>query len=102
PQGSAPAPTPRVSARQGSASGPAAGAPSPAAPSAVATGTARLTVIPWGQVYVDGKLRGVSPPLKQLTLPEGRHEIEFRNGDAVARRSVTVRAGRSVSVEHRF
>jgi serine/threonine protein kinase len=45
------------------------------------TGKVRLSIKPWGEVLVDGKLRGVSPPLKELSLAEGRHRIRIRNGD---------------------
>ena len=35
----------------------------------------RLKIQPWGVVYVDGVDRGVSPPVKRLTLAPGRHSI---------------------------
>jgi len=41
----------------------------------------RLSIKPWGEVLVDGKARGVSPPLKELSIAEGRHRIQIRNGD---------------------
>jgi cytoskeletal protein RodZ len=52
----------------------------PAAP-APRTGKVRFSVKPWGEVIVDGKSRGVSPPLKELAIPEGRHRIQIKNGD---------------------
>jgi len=45
------------------------------------TGKVRLSIKPWGEVLVDGKARGVSPPLKELSIAEGRHRIQIRNGD---------------------
>ena len=44
-------------------------------------GEARLdfAVTPWGEVYVDGKKMGASPPLKELKVSAGRHKIEIRN-----------------------
>ena len=39
----------------------------------------RLQVQPWGVVYVDGVDRGVSPPVKRLTLTPGRHTIRITN-----------------------
>ena len=42
-------------------------------------GTVTLFITPWGEVLVDGKLRGVSPPVKSLKLPPGKHKIEIRN-----------------------
>ena len=35
---------------------------------------------PWGEIYVDGRKRGISPPTKELRLPPGKHAIEVRNG----------------------
>jgi hypothetical protein len=39
----------------------------------------RLKIQPWGVVYVDGVDRGVSPPVKRLTLAPGRHSIRITN-----------------------
>jgi serine/threonine protein kinase len=39
----------------------------------------RLKIKPWGTVYVDGRPRGVSPPLKQLVLTHGKHTIRVVN-----------------------
>lgn len=38
-----------------------------------------FAITPWGEVYVDGKKAGASPPLRQLTVPAGKHKIEIRN-----------------------
>lgn len=70
---------------------------------AAATGSVQIAVSPWGQVEVDGSHAGISPPLNQLTLPEGRHTVVLRN-DAFAPHTVVVHvvAGQTVSVKHRF
>jgi hypothetical protein len=39
----------------------------------------KLKIQPWGVVYVDGVDRGVSPPIKRLTLAPGRHTIRVTN-----------------------
>ncbi|MCB1901080.1 serine/threonine-protein kinase [Cognatazoarcus halotolerans] len=44
-------------------------------------GTLTLSVLPWGEVHVDGRKRGVTPPLRTLKLPPGTHRIELRNAD---------------------
>ncbi|AMO92908.1 phosphotransferase enzyme family protein [Collimonas fungivorans] len=44
-----------------------------------ATGVISLTIKPWGNVLVDGSMKGVSPPLKKLILPEGKHQIKLLN-----------------------
>ncbi|HQR55028.1 MAG TPA: serine/threonine-protein kinase [Burkholderiaceae bacterium] len=69
----------------------------------VRDGVVHLAVAPWGEVYVDGAARGVSPPLTQLTLPPGPHTIEVRNGSAppfVVR--IELRSGETISLQHRF
>ena len=43
------------------------------------TATLVLDVSPWGEIYVDGKLHGTTPPVKTVDLPPGRHRIELRN-----------------------
>jgi len=88
----------------------AAGTAPPGTPSATAppgppgTGRVVLNIRPWGQVYVDGAERGVSPPLKSLSLRPGIYNIEVRNGDLdVFRQRVTVQDSRSSPVvSHEF
>lgn len=63
----------------------------------------KLTIKPWGTVFVDGVQRGVSPPLKHLSLFPGKHKIRVTNPgfpDFVT----DVGAGRnsSVNIEHEF
>jgi eukaryotic-like serine/threonine-protein kinase len=81
-----------------------AGKPTTAAPApALASGTVRLAVSPWGQVEVDGKPMGTTPPLNELTLTEGKHQVTIRNDDFPAHSTtVTVTPGQSTSVRHKF
>lgn len=37
-------------------------------------------IMPWGALYIDGKLRAVTPPDKQIRLPSGSHDIKIVNG----------------------
>ena len=53
-------------------------APAPLPPPAK-TATLVFDVSPWGEIYVDGKLRGTTPPVNTVDLPPGRHRIELRN-----------------------
>ncbi|RSZ42274.1 MULTISPECIES: serine/threonine protein kinase [unclassified Variovorax] len=82
------------------------GATAPAATPAAAPGMGRIVfnVRPWGQVFVDGADRGVSPPLKSLSLRPGIYNIEVRNGDLeVYRQRVTVQDSKSAPVvSHEF
>ena len=38
-----------------------------------------LTVTPWGEIYLNGRMQGVSPPLTELEVVPGTHLIEIRN-----------------------
>ncbi len=68
-----------------------------------ATGTLRIAVSPWGNVEVDGKPVGTTPPLNELTLTEGRHTITIRNDEFPPfSSSVTIVPGQPVSLKHRF
>jgi serine/threonine protein kinase len=73
------------------------------APPAPKTGKIRFAIKPWGEILIDGRKRGVSPPIKELSIPEGRHRIEIRNS-AFSRYAseVEIKAGRSVSIAHSF
>ncbi|MCD6734782.1 MAG: protein kinase [Burkholderiaceae bacterium] len=67
------------------------------------TGTVRLAVSPWGEVFVDGVSRGVSPPLKELALGAGPHRIELRNPAAPGlTREIVVGEGKATVITHRF
>ena len=62
-----------------------------------------LAVAPWGEVHVDGKMHGVSPPLQELELSPGRHRIEIKNS-ASQPHVVTVNAksGERIRIKHKF
>jgi class 3 adenylate cyclase len=79
-----------------------AGRPERPAP-AQGAGRLELAVAPWGEVLVNGKRRGVSPPLRVIELPPGAHTIEIRNSTFPAHVSkVQVKAGEAVRIQHRF
>jgi hypothetical protein len=64
---------------------------------------ARLSIKPWGEVYVNGESRGVSPPLKALTLKPGDYKIEIRNGDYPARNlTIKLKSGEVFKLNHAF
>jgi class 3 adenylate cyclase len=66
-------------------------------------GTIHLAILPWGEVFVNGKSRGVSPPLRSLDMPPGTHTIEVRNTAFPAHtQRVEVRSGEPVRIRHRF
>ncbi|HWD21881.1 MAG TPA: PEGA domain-containing protein [Burkholderiales bacterium] len=72
---------------------------------AVTQGFGRLevAVVPWGEVVVDGRSRGVSPPLRVLDIPAGTHTIELRNSTFPTRvENIEVKPGEAVRIRHRF
>jgi hypothetical protein len=80
---------------------------SPTEPDVVASApppaTLSLAISPWGEVHVDGKLRGISPPLRDIELAPGRHRIEIRNaGFPPHVETVEARAGGKIRVRHKF
>jgi hypothetical protein len=79
-----------VATKQSAAPPAARPAPEPA------TTSYKLLVKPWGTVYVDGEERGVSPPLKKLDLPAGRHTIRVVN-PAFRDRVMRVDAGKGAA-----
>jgi hypothetical protein len=84
-----------------SALGPPATASAPVASAAPAT--IQLAILPWGEVFVNGKSRGVSPPLRSIEVAGGSHTIEIRNTSFPAHtQRVEVRAGEAVRIRHRF
>lgn len=76
---------------------PAAGA------GAAQSGRLRLAISPWGEVYIDGKRRGVSPPLQFVKLPPGPHTVEIRNSSLPPRiEKIEIRSGEQVDISHGF
>lgn len=53
------------------------------------TGTLRVRVNPWAQVFVDGELRGTSP-LPEMKLSPGAHSVILVNSERSFRRHYTV------------
>ncbi|WP_313917549.1 protein kinase [Tahibacter sp.] len=67
------------------------------------TGNVKLSIQPWGEVWINGSLKGVSPPVRFLQLEPGTYNVELRNpGLQSLRRQLTVTAGQPVAIEHRF
>ncbi|MEP6874164.1 MAG: serine/threonine-protein kinase, partial [Burkholderiales bacterium] len=80
-----------------------AAAAAPPAPAAPARGLVRIAISPWGDVEVDGKPAGTSPPVTELSLTEGRHQIVIRNADLPPHSVVVnVTADQPITLKHRF
>lgn len=77
----------------------------PQAPAAVAQAkaTVMLAISPWGEVFVDGRRVGVSPPLAMLQLEPGKHEVEIHNQAFKPYRViVNPEPGKSFKIRHKF
>jgi eukaryotic-like serine/threonine-protein kinase len=80
---------------------PVAAEPVPTA--APAPGFVQLAVTPWGQVEVDGRAIGTTPPLTRLSLSAGSHQVVVRNGDYPAHSAtINVSEDKPVTLRHRF
>lgn len=63
---------------------------------AIAGTTYRLAIKPWATIVVDGVERGVSPPLRHITLPPGEHTIAIVN-PSFPEHTVTVQSSEGAS-----
>ncbi|MGZ8266972.1 MAG: PEGA domain-containing protein, partial [Burkholderiales bacterium] len=62
-----------------------------------------FAVAPWGEIHIDGKMHGVSPPLQELELPPGKHRIEVRNSGARPHVvEVEAKPGERIRIKHKF
>jgi serine/threonine protein kinase len=54
---------------------------------------AKVKVFPWGRVWVDGKLQGSVPPILEVNLTPGTHEIAVGHERPMESRSVSLAPG---------
>ena len=88
-----------VAAREQSSTAPPAAEPSASGTAAVVS----FAVSQWGEVHVDGRMQGVSPPLQELELTPGRHRIEIRNSAAQAHViTLNAKPGERIRIKHKF
>ena len=72
-------------------------------PSQLQVGVVELAILPWGEIYVDGRFRGVSPPVKRLLMKEGRHMVVIRNGAFTPHTEIIeVKAGDKSRIRYKF
>lgn len=71
--------------------------------SQVVFGTAKLTLLPWGEIWVDEQRYGVSPPVRELSLAPGSYRIELRNpGLPTEVRTLSIKQGENPAIFHNF
>ena len=74
----------------------------PAAPSVIGA-TLVFAIQPWGEIFVNGKSQGVTPPKKFLKLDPGKYRIEIRNTTfPVHVENLDLKARDEITVRHRF
>jgi hypothetical protein len=63
----------------------------------------QLEIKPHGEVYLDGKMKGPTPPLVQIEVAPGPHTLEVRNGAfAPLQLEVTLAAAEQMTIRHEF
>ncbi|MGH8750631.1 MAG: adenylate/guanylate cyclase domain-containing protein [Burkholderiales bacterium] len=62
-----------------------------------------LLIKPWGEIYVDGKKIGVSPPLKEVPVVAGKHTVEITNSVFPSyTQTVEVKLNDNIKITHQF
>ncbi|HUL41954.1 MAG TPA: adenylate/guanylate cyclase domain-containing protein [Burkholderiales bacterium] len=62
-----------------------------------------LVIDPWGEVYLDGKKMGVSPPLKELEVKPGKHTVEIKNTTFASHtETLDVKSNDHLKITHEF
>lgn len=62
-----------------------------------------LAILPWGEIYLDGKKQGISPPLLELQVVPGKHTLEIRNTTfPVYKEEIRVKPGANIRIKHSF
>jgi len=65
--------------------------------------TVFLNVAPWGEVFVNGKSQGVSPPRKSIKLDPGKYKIEIKNTTfPVFVENLDLKQRDEITLRHRF
>ncbi|MDP3482436.1 MAG: PEGA domain-containing protein, partial [Sulfuricella sp.] len=88
-------PPPAATESKGPDGQPRLAAPTPA--------TLGFAVLPWGEIFIDGKSQGASPPLREIRLSPGKHQIKIKNTDFPPYlQTVELEAGASQKIRHKF
>jgi hypothetical protein len=62
-----------------------------------------FAVSPWGEIVVNGRSRGVTPPMKSIKLEPGKYKIEVRNTTfPVHTETLDLKARDEITVRHKF
>jgi class 3 adenylate cyclase len=70
---------------------------------AVAQGTINFSISPWGEILINGKSIGTSPPVKQHKLAPGKYRVEVRNSTLTPFiTTIDVKSKEDITVRHQF
>jgi hypothetical protein len=62
-----------------------------------------LTISPWGEVYVDNKKWGLSPPLTVVALKPGKHSVQIRNANLPPYdETIELQPDHALRIKHKF
>ena len=65
--------------------------------------TVQLAIKPWGEVFVDGKKVGVTPPLHKIAISPGKRQIVVRNSDFLPfETTLDIQPESLLQISHRF
>ncbi|MHB9099576.1 MAG: PEGA domain-containing protein [Syntrophales bacterium] len=68
-----------------------------------ASSTVNFRIIPWGEIYINGKKKGVSPPLTTVKLKPGMYNVEVKNTTfPTYLKSVEVTSNGIMEIRHKF
>jgi hypothetical protein len=71
--------------------------------SAAAPATLSFAISPWGEVHINGRMHGISPPLRNVELAPGRHRVEIRNANFPPHvETVDAKSGGKIRIRHKF
>jgi hypothetical protein len=77
--------------------------PSTQALAAKASAFILLEIKPSGDIYVDGKMMGSSPPMEFVQVPPGRHKIEIKNSSYKAyTQTIELKPSENIKISHVF
>jgi class 3 adenylate cyclase len=72
-------------------------------PAPAASGVIKFAVSPWGEVVIDGKPHGASPPLREVRVKPGLHRVEVSNGTSKPYvETVRLASDEVATLRHRF
>lgn len=65
--------------------------------------TVQLAIKPWGEIFVDGKKVGVTPPLHKIAISPGKRQIVVRNSDFLPfETTLDIQPESLLQISHRF